>query len=99
MWENLNYTDAGSLYNSACFRGVTATAILAEGHSEEATKEATVEADRAMAWLKKAVAAGYTDTAALTNNEDLSLLHERADFRNLIAQLTATPDTDQEPST
>src|SRR5262249_638721 len=54
MWENLNRTDAASLYKAACMRAVTATVFRATDESAQAAKQAEAEADRAMAWLKQA---------------------------------------------
>jgi hypothetical protein len=48
--------------------------------SAAATKRAEAEADRAMVWLKQAVAAGYNDIAHMQNDRDLDALrHARAD--------------------
>src|SRR5262249_13997748 len=60
MWEQLNQTDAMSLYTAAFIRAVTAAVLRAAHPSEQGAKEADAEAeaDRAMAWLKQAVAAG-----------------------------------------
>ena len=61
MWEKLKRTDAGSLYNAACWRAVTAAVIEHDPKTPgaDASRLAREEADRAMAWLKQAVAAGY----------------------------------------
>ena len=58
MWENLKRTDPDSIYMAACMRAVTAAVLRAED-SPEAVKPAAGEADRAMAWLKQSVAAGF----------------------------------------
>jgi hypothetical protein len=47
------------------------------------------EADRAMTWRKKAVAAGYNDVAQMKTVKDLETLHDRADFEELLAALGA----------
>ena len=57
MWEKLNRPDAESLYNAACFRAVTA-GVQAKTPGADAAQLAKDDADRAMAWLTKAVAAG-----------------------------------------
>ncbi|HEV3003085.1 MAG TPA: hypothetical protein VGX78_01430, partial [Pirellulales bacterium] len=85
MWENLMRTDAGSLYNAACNRAVTAGIIRAGDQSEDAD----AEADRAMDWLKQAVAAGFNDAAHIEQNSDLDTLRMRQDFKQLIAELEA----------
>ena len=41
--------------------------------------------DRAMAWLKKAAAAGYKDVANLKNDNDLDAMRGRGDFQELMA--------------
>jgi hypothetical protein len=82
MWDKLNRTDADSLYNAACMRAVTATVVRATD-----PKQADAEADKAMAWLKKAVAAGYKDAAHMQKDKDLDALREREDFKKLLAEL------------
>ena len=59
LWEKLNRTDADSLYNAACFRAVTAGVLRADDRTPDAGQQADAEADTAMSWLAKAVAAGY----------------------------------------
>ena len=50
-------------------------------------KEAYAEADRAMAWLKQAIAAGYRNAAHIAKDKDLDALRDRADFISLTAAL------------
>jgi eukaryotic-like serine/threonine-protein kinase len=87
LCEKLQRTDAGSLYNAACYRAVTARIVRATGPSATSTKLADAEADLAMAWLRQAVAAGYKKVAALKTDTDLDALRDRADFRTLMAGL------------
>jgi tetratricopeptide (TPR) repeat protein len=82
--EKKNPADANSLYNAACYRGLTAAA-QAQAKSPDAARLAKEEADRAMAWLTKAVAAGFTDFALLDKDTDLDCLRDREDFRKLVA--------------
>jgi serine/threonine protein kinase/tetratricopeptide (TPR) repeat protein len=89
MWEKLKRTDAGSLYDASCMRAVTAAMIRAADKSAAAAKEAGVEADRSMAWLKQAVAAGYNDAAHMKQDTDLDALRQRPDFQKLLAELEA----------
>jgi tetratricopeptide (TPR) repeat protein len=89
MWENLNRTDALSLYSAACFRAVTAAVLHATDESDEAARGAAAEADRAMNWLAQAVAAGFTDVARLDQDKDLDPLRDREDFKKLLADLQA----------
>ena len=90
LWEKLNRNDAGSLYNAACYRAVTAGVLRADDRTPDAGQQADAEADIAMSWLAKAVAAGY-DTpqhlAHMTRDHDLDALHNRADFRRLLGEL------------
>ena len=46
-------------------------------------------ADLAVGWLRKAVAAGFKDVAALKQDKDLDALRDRADFRKLVSDLGA----------
>jgi tetratricopeptide (TPR) repeat protein len=87
MWERLNRTDAESLHSAACFRAVTAAVLDATEESEEAT----AEADLAMNWLTKAVAAGYGDAAHMKQDKDLDSLRDREDFTKLLVELESKP--------
>jgi tetratricopeptide (TPR) repeat protein len=78
MWEKLARTDAGSLYSAACFRAVTARLL------KDRPGDAKAEADRAMAWLKQAVAAGFKDRAQMEKDSDLDALRARDDFKALL---------------
>jgi eukaryotic-like serine/threonine-protein kinase len=93
-WEKLNRTDAGSLYNAACFRSVTA-AVQAKAPGADAARLAKDDADRAMAWLTKAVAAGYKDAAHMKKDTDLDSLREREDFKKLLAEVEAGKEEDK----
>jgi tetratricopeptide (TPR) repeat protein len=84
MWEDLKRTDPAGLYNAARMRAVTAAVHRAGDSSERAA-----EADRAMAWLRQAVASGYRDLARLKQDKDLDGLRDREDFRSLLAGLGA----------
>jgi serine/threonine protein kinase len=84
MWENLKRTDADSLYRAACVRAVTAAVVRAADTFGDGGREADAEADQAMAWLKQAVAAGYSNAAHLKQDRDLDALRGRADFLKLV---------------
>ena len=88
MWEKLNRPDAGSLYNAACGRAIT-SAVQAKTPGADAARLVKEDADRAMDWLQKAVAAGYKDSAHIKKDTDLDPLRERADFKKLIVELEA----------
>jgi serine/threonine protein kinase len=91
MWERLKWTDAASLYNAACMRAVTAAALRATSQSPAVAHQADAEADRAMVWLKQAIAAGYNNAAHMAKDSDLDALRDREDFRKLMAELKAGP--------
>jgi tetratricopeptide (TPR) repeat protein len=92
MWESLKRTDAGSLYNAASLRAVAAAVLRAADESADGGRRADVEADRAMDWLKQAVAAGYKDAAHLKRDNDLDALRGRADFSDLVKTLEGVGD-------
>jgi tetratricopeptide (TPR) repeat protein len=92
MWERLKRTDAEGLYQAARMRAVTAAVLRATDKSSEGSKRAGAEADRAMAWLKQAVAAGYKNAAHLKQDRDLDALRDRADFVKLVTSSDGTRD-------
>jgi hypothetical protein len=87
MWEALSRTDAGSLYNAACFRAVTAAVVRAADPTPHGGQRAAAEADRAVAWLTQAVAYGYKDADHMSRDDDLGALRGRVDFQKLLADL------------
>jgi len=89
MWESLGRTDIGSLYFAARVRGATATLFQRDLtiSSEELNRLVDEECNWAMAWLNKAVAAGFQDVDHLKSAEELVLLRGRQDFQNLLAEL------------
>jgi len=89
MWEKRKRTDAQGLYRSACYRAVTAAVLRACDKSEKSAKEAEIEADRAMAWLKQTVAADYK---FYVEAKDLDALRDRPDFKKLVAGLETGKD-------
>jgi tetratricopeptide (TPR) repeat protein len=82
LWESLGRTDAASLYSSARYRAITAAVV-----SKSDAAAAKADADRAMEWLKKAVAAGYKDVARMKRDKDLDALRDRDDFKALVTEL------------
>jgi hypothetical protein len=95
MLEKRNPTDAASLYNAACYRAVTAS-LQARAKDPDAARLAKEDADKAMAWLQKAVAAGYVDSAHMKTDADLDSLRGRADFQKLLADLEAKSEPKKE---
>jgi hypothetical protein len=89
-WEKLNRTDSDSLYSAACFRSITASLLRAADKSPGANRPADDEADRAMAWLNQAVAAGFKNAAHMKEDKDLDALRGRADFKKIAAELEST---------
>jgi serine/threonine protein kinase/tetratricopeptide (TPR) repeat protein len=87
-FESLKPCDAAGLYDAACCRAIAAAVVGAAG-GPNAAKDATIEGDRAMAWLKKAVAAGFVNAAHMKQDADLHALRDRDDFKKLIADLEA----------
>jgi tetratricopeptide (TPR) repeat protein len=65
------------IYNIACVQ-----ALMVPKFSDPAR-----QADLAMEWLRKAVAAGYKDLAVMKKDTDLDVLRKRDDFKKLLAGL------------
>jgi tetratricopeptide (TPR) repeat protein len=85
LWEKQERTDERSLYQAAICRAVTAAMLTKLTPSDPRTDRlAKDEADRAMAWLNKAIAAGYNNMLELTTSPDLNILRDRADFKMLL---------------
>jgi hypothetical protein len=91
-WEKLPLRSRGSLYRAACDRAVTAATIRDTDDSADGAKRAGAEGDRAMAWIRRAVAAGFKDVAGLKQDKDLEALRDRADYRKLVFDLEAAPE-------
>jgi tetratricopeptide (TPR) repeat protein/tRNA A-37 threonylcarbamoyl transferase component Bud32 len=89
--EKKNPPDANSLYNAACYRALIAAA-QAQARGPDAARLTKDEADRAMAWLTKAVAAGFADFALMDKDTDLDSLRDREDFRKLWADVQSVAD-------
>jgi len=88
--ETLKLTDsADKLYNAAFFRAICASAILEDPKTPaaDAARLAREQADLAMAWLHKAVAAGYKNARHMKQDKDLDALRDREDFKKLLAEL------------
>jgi hypothetical protein len=89
-WDALGRTDANSLYLSACLRSVCAVVIRESENSASADARVAEQIDLAMARLRKAVSAGYTNVEHMKSNDDLDILRNRADFKNLLAEMSAS---------
>jgi eukaryotic-like serine/threonine-protein kinase len=88
-WEKLNLTNSDSLFMSAAFRVGMANVRRAADKSPAAAHEADADLDRAMAFLKQSVAAGFENASFLATDKDLDSLRNRADFKALMAGMTA----------
>jgi serine/threonine-protein kinase len=77
-------------YNLACAHGKLAGLATMPGSGMTAT-EGRAEAERAMQWLHRAVAAGYRNVALMQRDRDLDPLRSRDDFQALMMDL-AMPD-------
>jgi len=90
MFEKLKPTDSDGLYDAARMRAVTSALIRASDKTEAGGKAAAVDAEKAMAWLKQAVAVGYNDVENIKSDEDLQALRDRKDFQRLLGDLEAS---------
>jgi tetratricopeptide (TPR) repeat protein len=86
MFEKRNPADMASLYDAACYRALTA-ALQAKVKDPDAERLAQDDADKAMSWLQKAVAAGWKNAAHMKKDTDLDALRDREDFRKVLAEL------------
>ncbi len=91
MWDHSGRTDGESLFNTACAHAVLAWLIRDRDPSAEGEKQSNPEADLAMDWLRKAVAAGYRNVAHMAKDTDLDVLRKRPDFIQLMADLAVPP--------
>jgi serine/threonine protein kinase/tetratricopeptide (TPR) repeat protein len=79
--EWIKDADAGTLYNAACTYALASAATSVEAESRE------VYARRAVELLHQAVAHGWQNAPRLQRDEDLNSLHDRDDFKKLVAEL------------
>ncbi|HEV3445599.1 MAG TPA: serine/threonine-protein kinase [Gemmataceae bacterium] len=85
--SEIAHWNAGQWYDFAC--------VYATASGKTAPKKQEY-ADRAMEFLHKAVQAGYKDAAHLTTDIDLDPLHDRQDFKKLVADLQGRRETAKE---
>src|SRR5262249_1847293 len=98
LWEKQERTDEESLYQAAVCRAVTAAVLTKSIPADPRTGQlAKDEADRAMAWLHKAVATGYGDVLVLSTSHDLDILRDRADFKMLLSDAEKKQATGRPP--
>jgi tetratricopeptide (TPR) repeat protein len=79
------------LYNLACSHAILAS-VAAEPGSGLTTDERQTEADRAIQWLRRAIAAGYRKVNLIQTDPDLEPLRSRPDFRLLMMDLEFPDD-------
>jgi serine/threonine protein kinase len=82
--EALRKTDAESLYQLACYTARLSATVRAADATPAGARQADADADRAMALVEQAVAAGYRD-ARLAQNPALEPLRARPGFAALAA--------------
>jgi eukaryotic-like serine/threonine-protein kinase len=87
--EKQNRTDALALYNAACSHAVAASALRACNKPGDAAHEAEL----AMDWLKRAIAAGFHDALLVKGDTDLAALRDRDDFKKTLTDLEASGRT------
>jgi hypothetical protein len=80
-----------ALYDLARGHALLASAA-ADSRSGVSAAAAPAEANRAMAALRRAVAAGYHDLAEMQADRDLDLLRGRDDFKLLMMDLAMPAD-------
>jgi serine/threonine-protein kinase len=89
-FEQVEGHDADSLYLAACLRALIAGVLRADNKTPGTRVQADAEADKAMGWLEKAVAAGYHTPMQITHmaqDPDLDAVRGRECFRRLLAGL------------
>ncbi len=86
-WENQNQTNAAHFYYAALCRALATAAIRATDKSASGARAADAEADKAIARLKQAVAAGWLNAAAVAADHVLDGLRGRPDFQQLAARI------------
>jgi tetratricopeptide (TPR) repeat protein len=94
LWEKRNSVDAHSLYIATSYRALAGAAVRAADPSAEGAKQTSAEADRAMAWLQKAVAAGWSDVTHLEADPNLDAIRDRAAFKALVGTLKSRKHDD-----
>jgi serine/threonine protein kinase/WD40 repeat protein len=84
--EAIRQPTAVDLYNLACSYSILTT-LVEPGSPPPTSAEREALAERAMATLRRSVAAGMTNVAAMERDHDLDPLRERPDFRALMREL------------
>ena len=92
-FEALKQVDAQNLYKMARLRAVCADVIARDTKfaPPEATRLAQEQADAAMSWLQKSIAAGNKNVARIRGEQDFASLGAREDFQKLTIVPAASP--------
>jgi serine/threonine-protein kinase len=90
IYERLPARTPRDLYNLACTHA-TLAGIAAGRGSDRTTDRRLAEAEQAMQWLRRAVAAGYRNVGFMRTDSSLNPLRSRPDFQALMMDL-AMPD-------
>lgn len=80
-------TQPGELFEMACHAGRVGLATQLADPSPAGTQRAAQDAEETMAWLRKAIAAGYRDNGWIRREKALDLVRDRPDFQKLVAEL------------
>src|SRR5262249_47400194 len=88
LLEGLAKPEPGELYNLACSQSLLSGAAGLPGSGLTAA-DAESEAVKALATLRRAIAAGWNDAAQLRIDTDLAPIRPRPDFQKLQADLEA----------
>ena len=88
-FDALQRTDAAAQYIAAVNRAICAAVIPQDPKTPagDVDRLAREQADLAMGWLGKAVAAGNMDAEYMKQDKDLDALRQREDFKKLLAGL------------
>jgi hypothetical protein len=84
--EAIRQPTAVDLYNLACAYS-NLTTLVEPGSAPPTAAEREALAERAMAALRRSLAAGMPNVAAMDRDHDLDPLRERPDFRALMLEL------------
>gem|GEM_PF-5295208 len=76
------------LYNVACVYGRSLEQLLKEPDSPERSEKAKTYRERALSFLNNAIRNGFENSTLLTNDVDLTSLHDLAEFQELSKKIT-----------
>ncbi len=88
QWDKLTNNSGEFLAHAAKLWSMTSQ-VQARAAGSDAARLARQDADKAIAWLTKAVAVGYKNQADLEKNRDFDALRNRDDFRKLLRGLAS----------